>query len=636
MYRCLMSSVLILVLWGASLNGHTQDFPEGEYKYPPDQSRIIIGPPDFEKLRDFSENSAIYKLSRKVAYIQLGSGGCTGFLVGRDLLLTNHHCVYRISNRQRDKPYEEQVFKQRRLQDFKVYMAYYEDDKKGAISSGVKGLLKADAALDYALLRLKKPLGDTYGWLALSETTPKRGTSVRIIQHPRGRSKEISRKNTEIDRVFDDMLHYAADTEKGSSGSPVFPMQEDKVIALHRAGSVPEQINEGVLMKKIVPEIKNWLPADVSTAPSSATADDKPEGDPSDTVYNFLKTHLIGNTLIHQDYIPMEDGNGETEVTHRQTYTNLTESDDTFAFDMFSVITQSQHQFNQDGMRRQETPSPLQSDVSLIRYTVSKDADTAYLSGDAEYISHTSTELIDSESKLYVRLKANTLTLITAELLAREPTAEGNPFLPEKNVSVQHFWEEGEMFFSRSELKLGIVDPNALEFAVQDVDTAPIIWHVERSTPQAPEPVDMVANTISEREDVLMAEMAKHGTASNFLIAIDTYLYPCQVEGGLLESFPMQADVKTYHHDKSFRVVFYNLLLLNEVEGNIHTLESFENAEWRPVNVFQWDGSQFLGGEDTTSDLKPYTLDQIRFEANTPQSADGEPETDEPEEKLEK
>ena len=59
----------------------------------------VIGDPDFEKMRDLPTDSQDYQLGRKVGLLviqnQFGRiAFCTGFLVGPDLFMTNHHCVY--------------------------------------------------------------------------------------------------------------------------------------------------------------------------------------------------------------------------------------------------------------------------------------------------------------------------------------------------------------------------------------------------------------------------------------------------------------------------------------------------------------------------------------------------------------
>ena len=234
----------------------------------------IIGSNDFEKMRDLPIESQDYILGTKVGMIFIPSRSdpnrgfvCTGFLVGPDLFMTNHHCIH-------------DEFGLLPLEDARIYMDYYQDPDvdrtRGGVTTGVSAVLRADAPKDYALLRLDKPIGDTYGWLELDTTTvPDTSQSVKLISHNRGRSKEIVRRNTEIVDIRADhplfgvpfALAYLADSEGGSSGSPVFLREGTGVIAIHHSGwtrrDVPE-FNAGSLMSYIVPEIRPWLPGNTT------------------------------------------------------------------------------------------------------------------------------------------------------------------------------------------------------------------------------------------------------------------------------------------------------------------------------------------------------------------------------------
>ena len=75
---------------------------------------------------------------------------------------------------------------------------------------------------------------------------------MTIVQHPGGEKKQIALRENRIVDVLDAFLHYEADTEPGSSGSPVF---DDgwEVVALHHASvRAPDQaelggfLNEGI------------------------------------------------------------------------------------------------------------------------------------------------------------------------------------------------------------------------------------------------------------------------------------------------------------------------------------------------------------------------------------------------------
>ena len=223
MSRYSVLALVILVVFALPFGVNAQRFPSGNYKYQPKQSpgkstsrststpgnasgvKLIQGPTvDFEKLRDLLRNSDDYNLGRKVAFLYMDGWFCSGFLVGPDLLLTNEHGV------------ADDFGNIRNLKNCKVYINYYWNDRRGDVSAGVKQILKINKQLDYALLRLDRRLGDTYGWLDLDESSPNKYTRVKIIQHPRGRSKEIARYNSSITQVYSDMIHYQADTEGGS------------------------------------------------------------------------------------------------------------------------------------------------------------------------------------------------------------------------------------------------------------------------------------------------------------------------------------------------------------------------------------------------------------------------------------
>ena len=226
----------------------------------------IIGDNDFEKMRDLPTGSRDYQLGRKVGWIITRSRSnpnlyhtCTGFLVGPDLFMTNHHCINDAAGA---LP----------LDGMYIFMDYYQDGAYGGVTARVSSIVRMDATKDYALLRLNASIGNTYGWLELNTTTvPNATQSVKIISHPRGRSKEIVRNNSQIVAVpslinrYPFLLAYLADSEQGSSGAPVFLRDGTGVIAIHHSAwsnsiTGDPLFNAGSLMSYIVPEIQQYLP----------------------------------------------------------------------------------------------------------------------------------------------------------------------------------------------------------------------------------------------------------------------------------------------------------------------------------------------------------------------------------------
>ena len=285
----LLSSIFCLTNIFANEDGGFADnivIPEGILNYPliegPEQiegipefhgdPEVIFGSPDFEKMRDFPPESQEYQLGRKVGWIVMfdritgqAYASCTGFLVGPNLLMTNAHCLYDFAG---DGSL--------RAGQVLIFMDYYQDVNQTLddITTHVTRILAADGPKDYVLLRLNDSIGDTYGWLELDTTTQAdTRQSVKIIQHPDGRSKEIVRRNSQISDLLPDrrakypfLLLYFADTEGGSSGSPVFMLDGTGVIAIHHSVQFDDPqtrnpvVNAGSLMSHIVPEIKQYLP----------------------------------------------------------------------------------------------------------------------------------------------------------------------------------------------------------------------------------------------------------------------------------------------------------------------------------------------------------------------------------------
>ena len=287
LFILLFSSIFCLTNTFADENGEPPEIIGFEFPVPNELPNIpgfpdaqitpefIIGSPDFEKMRDLPKDSQDYQLGRKVGWLitpVVGNPGyfwiCTGFLVGPDLFMTNHHCLHH-----RD------TGEQHPIESFRLYMNYYQepdvDPTRGGLTARVSAILKMDEEKDYALLRLDKRIGDTYGWLELDPSNrPNSSESVKLISHPDGRSKEIVRRNSQIldlpPDIPDDFPYffYLADTQGGSSGSPVFLRDGTGVIGIHHHGYVDAQgeprFNIGTLMKYIVPEIEQYLPGDIA------------------------------------------------------------------------------------------------------------------------------------------------------------------------------------------------------------------------------------------------------------------------------------------------------------------------------------------------------------------------------------
>lgn len=174
---------------------------------------------------------------------RVGQGYATGFLVAPGLLLTNHHVLpspdvataasvtFDAEDGLDGLPKAPHIF---RLEPTRLYLAEKGLDFcfVGVTPRSTQGV----ALTDFGFLRLHRATGKIL-----------RDEYATIIQHPRGRQKQVAARNNKVEvYVYDDeasadeaaennYLYYKTDTLAGSSGAPVFSDQW-YVIALHRRG----------------------------------------------------------------------------------------------------------------------------------------------------------------------------------------------------------------------------------------------------------------------------------------------------------------------------------------------------------------------------------------------------------------
>ena len=210
------------------------------------------------------------ELRRTVARIKVvtskgAEGYGTGFLVGPGILITNRH-VLDYSDIQGDSLLSIVANAVAEF-DVEIVPQVIAPGKTRLVSStpavfrlAPQTLLLTDAwnALDYVLIALESKSIDgqhdisEYGYNRLSADMGKTvtGEPVFIIQHPNGESKKISLLNNRM-MIRDEKssyLYYEADTEPGSSGSPVFNRQWE-VVALHHSVEFARDPEDRILAK---------------------------------------------------------------------------------------------------------------------------------------------------------------------------------------------------------------------------------------------------------------------------------------------------------------------------------------------------------------------------------------------------
>lgn len=183
----------------------------------------------------------------------------TGFLVGPGIFLTNHHVI-------RDANDAAQMLVEFDYESDAQPVTAFDFDADGCfVSDPVEGLDFTLVAVGQRRSGIKSI--EDFSYVTLSDAADKHmlGELANIIQHPQGAYKQlVLRENSLIARdETQNVLHYLADTEKGSSGSPVCNNNWEP-IALHHWGEpwlevksvtgepLRRDINEGIRISSIV------------------------------------------------------------------------------------------------------------------------------------------------------------------------------------------------------------------------------------------------------------------------------------------------------------------------------------------------------------------------------------------------
>ncbi|TMW56848.1 hypothetical protein Poli38472_006858 [Pythium oligandrum] len=245
-----------------------------------------------------------YERSKAVARLLInGTSLCTGWLAGSEgHLITNQHCI--------DDP----ALAASTDIEFNAESTDCADECKkqlgcaGTVVTKSSEFITNDEAIDYAVLKLPATADiKQYGFLQLRESGPLLGEEIYIPQHPVGWAKRVATHTENNEPAYIKTIHgskscgenqvgYSADTQGGSSGSPVLAWSDNYVVSLHHCGGCE---NEGADITDVIKDlnkknikIKDLLapstpapstsvPAPTTTAPAPTTTAPAPTPAPS-------------------------------------------------------------------------------------------------------------------------------------------------------------------------------------------------------------------------------------------------------------------------------------------------------------------------------------------------------------------
>lgn len=229
----------------------------------------------------------LFNLEGRVCRVEVGNNARgTGFLVGPDTVLTNHHVVRQVIENPALAPTVKLRFDYRVLPNGMksdgtlVSLHRTEWLVDGTPSTAAEAANNPDATvptidqLDFALLKLERAIGSEpltagaesspRGWIPLPEVTPlitsEPPMPILILQHPNKEPLKLAVDTAGVLKVYPNgtRVRYATNTEPGSSGSPCFDI-DWTLIALHHYGDPlhdQAQYNQGIPVSMIRDRLK--------------------------------------------------------------------------------------------------------------------------------------------------------------------------------------------------------------------------------------------------------------------------------------------------------------------------------------------------------------------------------------------
>lgn len=229
---------------------------------------LIFGAIDWQEAANLPADSVERRAAAAAGfvYIPSRSSRCSGFLIGTDVVMTNHHCVP-------DAASAAGV----------VVNFRFETEWRAEDLVRCERFLGADAALDYALLGCEGRPGERFGTLELDEAVLTAATDISVLHQQCDWTTTPDCEPTKklspgvITEVWTTDVAHNADTLGGSSGGAIVRAGTTRLVAINKSHSLPDPsighlgANYGTPMSAIVPHLRAHFPAVLAAAPPASS-----------------------------------------------------------------------------------------------------------------------------------------------------------------------------------------------------------------------------------------------------------------------------------------------------------------------------------------------------------------------------
>jgi hypothetical protein len=189
---------------------------------------VLASPPNIFGLDNRKPMNARNYPWSTIGKVESTMGSCTGSLVGDDLVLTAAHCIFNESGETVSGPIV-----------FRANVVAGEETLVSVVKEAY-----VDGIHDWAVLRLKDPLGEKQGYLGVAQMTDKMKIVISVgysFDFDQGETASVH-AGCFMEAIGPGQFHHNCDQNRGASGGPMIVQKDGLVyvVAIHVAEHIVE------------------------------------------------------------------------------------------------------------------------------------------------------------------------------------------------------------------------------------------------------------------------------------------------------------------------------------------------------------------------------------------------------------